>query len=51
MSIKSTLRKEGIVVIKPFDTLKVNIIAKRIANKPFRNMALLKTNSLQNFRD
>ena len=32
MSIKSTLRKEGIEVIKPFDTLKVNIIAKRITD-------------------
>jgi len=33
MNIESTLRKEGIKVIKPFDTLKVNIIAKRISDK------------------
>ena len=33
MSLESTLRKEGIEVIKPFDTLKVNIVANRIAEK------------------
>ena len=33
MSIKSTLRKEGIEVISQLNTLKVNSIAKNIAQK------------------
>ena len=33
MKLESTLRKEGIEVLKPFDTLTVNIIAKRISDK------------------
>ena len=33
MKAETTLRKEGIEVIEPFDTLKVNIIAKRISDK------------------
>ena len=33
MNFDYTLRREGIEVIKPFDTLKVNIIAKRITDK------------------
>lgn len=33
MKSETTLRREGIEVIKPFDTLKVNIIAKRIADR------------------
>ena len=33
MSIESTLRKEGICVIKPLDTLKVNSIASKISDK------------------
>ena len=32
MNIENTLRKEGIEIIKAFDTLKVNIIAKKISD-------------------
>jgi len=32
MSIEKDLKKEGIQIIKPLDTLKVNLIASKVAN-------------------
>ena len=44
MSIETDLKKEGIEIIKPLDTLKINLIASKVANLLINNLPDLKLN-------
>ena len=44
MSIETDLKKEGIEIIKPLDTLKINLIASKVANLLIDNLPDLHLN-------